>query len=168
VTELVTPRFDEQEGRMLMGVRFEPTDVSPVDPSVPEAVGTALDQMWFVTRETVTIPAKLIDPEQREQIGSVVGGYESTRQAINIDAEIAIFILGLISLSLAIINLFPFLPLDGGHIFWSLVEKVRGERVPFQVMERSGAIGFVLILMLFFIGLSNDIDRITGEGFSPR
>ena len=30
-----------------------------------------------------------------------------------------------ISLSLAIINLFPFLPLDGGHIFWAIVEKVR-------------------------------------------
>ena len=39
--------------------------------------------------------------------------------------------LALISLSLAVINLFPFLPLDGGHIFWSLVEKVRGRPVSF-------------------------------------
>ena len=55
----------------------------------------------------------------------------------------------MISLSLAIINLFPFLPLDGGHIFWSLVEKVRGRPVPFSVMERASAIGFVLVMMLF-------------------
>ena len=75
----------------------------------------------------------------------------------------------MISLSLAIINLFPFLPLDGGHIFWSVVEKIRGRRVPFSVMERSGAIGFVLILLLAFIGLTNDIDRLTsGEGFGIR
>jgi regulator of sigma E protease len=73
-----------------------------------------------------------------------------------------------ISLSLALINLFPFLPLDGGHIFWSLVEKVRGRPVPFSVMERAGAVGFVLVIMLFFIGLSNDIGRLTGEGFRTR
>ena len=36
----------------------------------------------------------------------------------------------MISLSLAIVNLFPFLPLDGGHIFWALAEKVRGRRDP--------------------------------------
>ena len=72
--------------------------------------------------------------------------------------------LGLISLSLAIINLFPFLPLDGGHIFWSLVEKVRGRRASFATMEKAGAIGFVLILFLFFIGLSNDIGRLSGDG----
>jgi regulator of sigma E protease len=67
-----------------------------------------------------------------------------------------------------VINLLPFLPLDGGHIFWSLVEKVRGKPVPFRVMERAGAVGFVLVLLLFFIGLTNDIDRLSGEGFNVR
>ena len=47
-------------------------------------------------------------------------------------------ILALISLSLAIVNLFPFLPLDGGHIFWAIVEKVRRKPVPFA---RDGARG---------------------------
>jgi regulator of sigma E protease len=40
--------------------------------------------------------------------------------------------------------------------------------VPFAVMERAGAIGFVLVIMLFFLGLSNDIGRLTGEGFNVR
>jgi regulator of sigma E protease len=35
-------------------------------------------------------------------------------------------------------------------------------------MERAGLIGFVLILGLFFIGLTNDIGRLTGEGFNLR
>ena len=77
-------------------------------------------------------------------------------------------ILALISLSLAIINLFPFLPLDGGHIFWAIVEKVRGRPVPLAVMERAGVVGMVLVLGLFVLGLSNDIDRLTGEGFQVR
>ena len=74
----------------------------------------------------------------------------------------------MISLSLGIINLFPFLPLDGGHIFWALAEKVRGRAIPFSVMERSGFIGFALVIALFAIGLTNDIGRLTGEGFQVR
>jgi len=36
------------------------------------------------------------------------------------------------------------------------------------VYERVSAIGIVLVLMLFFIGLTNDIGRLRGEGFGPR
>ena len=80
----------------------------------------------------------------------------------------ALVVLAIISLSLAIVNLFPFLPLDGGHIFWAIVEKIRRRPVPFSVMERASVIGFGLVMIFFFIGLSNDINRLTGEGFQTR
>ena len=35
-------------------------------------------------------------------------------------------------------------------------------------MERAGVVGFVLIILLFVIGLSNDIGRLTGSGFNVR
>src|SRR6185295_10662322 len=99
----------------------------------------------------------------------VVGTSEVAHQTIDkFGATEALVLLAVVSLSLGLINLFPFLPLDGGHIFWSLVEKVRGRPVPFRVMERAGALGFVLIMLLFFIGLQNDIGRLTGEGFNVR
>jgi regulator of sigma E protease len=161
----VSPRYDPEQDQVLMGVAFDPTDITPVDRSVGGAAVWSVDRMWFVTRETVLTLVQLFDPEKREEVSGIVGGYETTRQAIDFDAVTAFTVIALISLSLAIINLFPFLPLDGGHIFWSVVEKVRGRRVSFETMERSGAIGFVLILFLFFIGLSNDIDRLTGDGF---
>ena len=81
---------------------------------------------------------------------------------------VALVVLAIISLSLAIVNLFPFLPLDGGHIFWAIVEKIRRRPVPFSVMERASVIGFGLVMIFFFIGLSNDINRLTGEGFQTR
>ena len=110
--------------------------------------------------------AQIFDAEKREEIGSVVGGYKTTRKAIELDATTALLILALISLSLGVINLFPFLPLDGGHIFWALAEKVRGSPIPFSVMERAGFVGFALVIMLFFIGVTNDIDRIAERGFA--
>ena len=133
-----------------------------------EAFDITVDRFWFVTKETVTLPEKLIDPEQRKELSGVVGTYETTRQAILDEPRDAVAILALISLSLAIVNLFPFLPLDGGHIFWALVELARRKPVPLHVMERSSILGFMLVILIFVIGLSNDIGRLSGDGFSVR
>ena len=163
ITRTVTPTYSEDAGRMLVG--YEP-GTAPV--SASEAVGLSADAMWAITSGTAEVFANIFDAEQRKQISGVVGSYETTRQAIEFDARRALFILGVISLSLAIINLFPFLPLDGGHIFWSIVEKVRGRPVSFSVMERASVLGIILVAMLFVIGLSNDIGRLGGEGFDIR
>jgi regulator of sigma E protease len=165
LTIRVRPRFDPDQGRTLIGFTFA---TRPLNPSIGEAADTSVDLMWAVTSGTVEAIARIFDPEQREQISGVVGSYEITRQAIEFDTRRALAVLAVISLSLAIVNLFPFLPLDGGHIFWSLVEKVRGQPVPFRIMEQSGYLGFLLVIFLFVIGLSNDIGRLTGEGFDTR
>ena len=70
--------------------------------------------------------------------------------------------LGFLSLILAVINLFPFLPLDGGHILWSLAEKVRGKRISLAAMYRYSSVGIVLLVFLVINGLSNDISRLAG------
>jgi regulator of sigma E protease len=167
-TLLIRPEYSESEKRNLIGFGFGPANLQDVDPSPAEAAGIAVDRMWFVTSKTVEVFVQLFDPEKRKEVSGVVGSYEVTRQAFEFDTRTALTLLAVISLSLAVINLFPFLPLDGGHIFWSLVEKVRRRPVSYATMERAGAVGFVLILFLFFIGLSNDIGRLSGEGFDVR
>jgi len=74
----------------------------------------------------------------------------------------ALVFLGFISLILAVINLFPFLPLDGGHILWSVAEKVRGRRISLLAMYRYSSVGIVLMLFLVVNGIGNDIGRLGG------
>jgi regulator of sigma E protease len=166
-TLILTPVYDAKEKppRMRLGFGY-----SADNKKVPfsDAIRIAKDQFWFVTKETLKLPAKLINPEERKQLSGVVGTYETTRQSILERPRDAIAILALISLSLAIVNLFPFLPLDGGHIFWAVVELIRRKPVSLMVMERSGIIGFVLVILVFVIGLQNDIGRLSGDGFSVR
>jgi regulator of sigma E protease len=164
----VTPRYDSAAKQVLLGVRFRPTDTAPVANSVPEAADYAVDTMWLVTSKTVSAIARIFLPEQREQLSGPVGSSRALNEAIGFSAQDAFLVLAIISLSLGVINLFPFLPLDGGHIFWSLVEKIRGARVPFSVIERASAVGFLLILMLFVIGLSNDLGRIGDSALNPK
>jgi regulator of sigma E protease len=163
----LTPDYDPQAERTRIGFQYGAIDRRE-DLSLSAATDLTVDRYWFFTKATLELPARLINPEQRKEISGVVGSYETTRQTILSDPEDVIGILALISLSLAIVNLFPFLPLDGGHIFWAIVEKVRRKPVPFAVMERAGVIGFMLVILIFLVGLSNDIDRLSGEGFQVR
>jgi regulator of sigma E protease len=164
----VRPFYDAAADRFRVGFSFKGVDLVPVDYGPAQSAGWALDRMWDVTSQTVGIVGRIFNAEERKQISGVVGTYEVTRQSFEFDTRQALFVLALISLSLAVINLFPFLPLDGGHIFWALVEKLRGRRVSLRTMERASVVGFVLVLMLFAIGLSNDIGRLTGDGFNVR
>lgn len=161
----IYPFYDAELERNRVGFAF---GLVPANPSLGEAIQISGTFMWDVASKTVTTIVRLFEAEQRKQVSGVVGSYEVTRQAIDTDLRRALTILAVISLSLGLINLFPFLPLDGGHIFWSIVEKVRGRPVPFSVMERAGMVGFALVIMLFLIGLNNDIGRLAGEGFQVR
>ena len=165
LTVRVRPVYNAEEKRTLVGFRFGDR---PLNPSVPEAAELSVDLMWTVTSGTVETIAQIFNPDRRDEISGVVGSYEVTRQAFEFDIRRAVTILALISLSLGVINLFPFLPLDGGHIFWSVVEKIRGRPVPFRIMEQSGMLGFILVAFLFVVGLSNDIGRLSGDGFDTR
>jgi regulator of sigma E protease len=165
VTFSVYPRYDASLKRMRVGFAFE-DEIKPL--GVFSALGQSVSQMWWVTHTTVTTFAKLFESKDRAQVHGFVGAFTVTQERFAYSSTDAFYTLALISLSLAIVNLFPFLPLDGGHVFWALAEKVRRRRIPFATMERAGAIGFVLIIFIFVIGLSNDISTLTGQGFSAH
>jgi regulator of sigma E protease len=159
------PKYVAADKAVELGFAFD-TASKPIGPV--HAAGLTVSDLWNVTTRTVGVVVRIFQPQERKQLGSVVGGYTVTQQSFAHDTTQALEVLALISLSLAIINLFPFLPLDGGHVFWAVAEKIRGRRIPFEVMERAGVVGFALILMLFVIGLSNDISTLTGKGFNVR
>jgi regulator of sigma E protease len=170
--ELVTlnlrPEYDAELERTRLGFTIGRGPIGALDPSVPEAVSFSGDVMWQVTSETASTLAQIFKAEEREKLGSVVGAVETTRQAIQIDFETALFVIALVSLSLAIINLLPILPLDGGHVFWSVFEKLRGKRATLRTMEQASVVGFILILIVFFIGFTNDLERFSNGGFDLR
>jgi regulator of sigma E protease len=161
-TFTLAPRYSAADKRTLIGFDFGANygSESPVT-----AAGQSVSEMWLVTHKTVTAFAKIFEPKDRSQLHGIVGAATVTEQEFSFDATQALWTLALISLSLAVVNLFPFLPLDGGHVFWAVAEKVRGRRISFDVMEKAGAAGFVLIILIFAIGLSNDVSTLSSGGF---
>jgi regulator of sigma E protease len=165
LTYEIRPRYSSADQRPLVGFEFggQQQSVGPVD-----AASRTVSGMWSVTTQTVSAITRIFEPQERKQLSGVVGVYTVTQQDFATSTTLALQVLALISLSLAVINLFPFLPLDGGHVFWAVAEKVRGKRIPFEIMERASVVGFVLIIFLFIIGLTNDIGRLGGSGFGTH
>jgi regulator of sigma E protease len=159
ITVSVRPAYDSKLGRMAVGFQSEPLYRGE---SVAGAAGASLSEMWHVTSVTVTRIGSIFTSEKaRNQIHGIVGVSDVVSQEFSYSTTNALFVLALLSLSLAIVNLFPFLPLDGGHIFWALAEKVRGRAIPFAVMERASMIGVFLVICLFFLGLTNDVHSLS-------
>lgn len=163
----IRPRYDARNGvqRTRLGFSYA-TARRTYGPGA--AASVSVSRMWDITTATGKVFAHIFQAKERKQVGSVVGAYEVTRQSFSFSTAQALYILAIVSLSLAIVNLLPFLPLDGGHIFWALAEKVRGRAIPFVVMERASAVGFVLVMMLFLVGVTNDIGRLQDGGFNVR
>jgi regulator of sigma E protease len=157
----ITPRYNATDKRIEIGFAFATLIHYP---GVFAAASSAASGLVSTAGRTVSTVVRVFEPQDRKQVHGVVGGYEATQSSFSHSTALALEVLALISLSLGVINLFPFLPLDGGHIFWAVAEKIRGRRIPFSVMERASVLGFVLIIALFFIGLSNDISTLSSGG----
>ena len=165
VTLKVHPAYDPVLKRNILGIDYATTTGGA---SLGEGIDGATGAVWHVTSGTVTALARIFEPQERKKLSGVVGVTDVTQQAVSFGARAALTLLAVVSLSLAIVNLFPFLPLDGGHIFWSVVEKIRARPVSFRIIERASAVGFILVILLFAIGLTNDIGKLTGPGIHLR
>jgi regulator of sigma E protease len=144
--------FEDSDGRFRLGFR---PDFEPVPVHV--AIWESLKLTGVITKEIGGVLGRLVRGSGRDEISSPIGIVRGSSSALDRGFETFFWVLGLISLSLALLNLLPLLPLDGGHIAFSLIEGIRGRSVGREVYEKVSVVGIALVLTLFFIGLSNDI-----------
>jgi regulator of sigma E protease len=117
----------------------------------------AVDDCWRATKGTFVAIGGLFHKQERGQLTSTVGIVKESQQALSTSFRTYLQLLAFISLALALLNLLPLLPLDGGHILFSVIEGVRRRAVAREVYERASAIGFALLMLIFFIALNNDL-----------
>jgi regulator of sigma E protease len=164
----VPPLIEKSKGnpiRLTVQRDGEKIRLGPVRPraeprlSVPRATWESVKLTGVITKEIGASLSRLVRGNRKE-VSSPVGIVEGSSEALAQGVQTYLWVLGLLSLSLALLNLLPFLPLDGGHIVFSIIEGVRGRAVGREVYERASAIGIAVVLLLFFIGLSNDIGNL--------
>ena len=146
----------EVDGRYRLGLGLQGTGLG-VFPAVRESFQVT----GTVAKEIVKSLGRLVTGNGRQDVSSPIGITRASSEAVERGADNYLWVLGLISLSVALLNLLPLLPLDGGHILFTLIEGARGKFVKREVYERVSMFGLAVVLLLFFVGLSNDIGKLS-------
>ncbi len=128
--------------------------------SLLSAWGPALQQTWIYTRLNYVILWKLITGQiSLRNLGgplSLFQGVEITKSRFSSFLQF----LGLISISLAIINLLPIPGLDGGHILFLLIEVIRGKALTLRMQGLVTRLGIILLVVLLIHATANDLARL--------
>jgi regulator of sigma E protease len=152
--------FGEETRAFKIGVAHAPVNVvyQKVGPLV--AFGNGFVQTWQVIELTVTGIVKLIQRViPAKEIGSPImiaklAGEQARRGLLSLAVFTAI-----ISINLGVINLFPIPILDGGHLFFLVLEAVLRKPVSLRKMEIAQQIGLIFIILLMLFAIRNDLVR---------
>ncbi len=93
----------------------------------------------------------------RESITGPIGIIILTSEAVHLGFAWVLSLVSLFSLSLAVFNVFPIPILDGGHLFFLALEKLRGTPISLSVQERATQVSLVVLVALIIVVSVNDV-----------
>ncbi|CAN5371353.1 RIP metalloprotease RseP [soil metagenome] len=126
-----------------------------------ESIRAGVKQVWFIVDTTFRYIGKLFTG--RDSVEHI-GGLGSIAKATGDAASAGIFpflsMIGFLSVSIGLINLFPIPMLDGGHLVFYAIEAIRRRPLGENAQEWGFRIGFAVVLFLMFIGNWNDLVKV--------
>ncbi len=146
----------ETGGRKIIGISI---DLPTKRLGAVRAFSMSLEQMKMTLVILTKIPRMIAEKKitVRETFGGPVRVFQETSRAAKMGFDTFLFLAGFISLNLAIFNLLPILPLDGGHIFIYLIETLTRKKIPTKVLRGLQAAGFSLLLFFAILVTANDL-----------
>ena len=159
ITLSLTPQFDPSKKIGLIGIR-------PADPvnerkkiSLFESAQRSGIQCWNITWITMYYLGQKIWAMERPDLASPIGIAQVIVKAVKSGLEDFLYLIGLISVSLGLFNLFPIPLLDGGHVVYYLIEGIRGKPLSTKTIGKANTVGLVLLLSILSLAVFNDVQR---------
>ncbi|RLB65606.1 MAG: RIP metalloprotease RseP [Deltaproteobacteria bacterium] len=142
---------EEQRATMRVVVRY----------GVLKAVPEAFARTWEVTTLTCRTLWKMVSGKASvENLSGPITIAQYAGQSAAIGLASFLGFLGIVSVSLGVLNLLPVPVLDGGHLLFYLVELVKGSPVTDAVQLAGQKIGIALLLGLMSLAFYNDLLRL--------
>ncbi len=157
----VTTEAHESGGHQvgLLGVRGGSVEYRRV--SVPVAIWSGMAQTWTITSETFSGLAQMISGSRgTEELGGPLRIAQLSGQVAQLGLASLISFIGLLSVNLGLINLFPIPVLDGGHLLFYLAEALRGRPLPQRAQEYGFRAGLAFLAAMFVFATWNDLTHL--------
>ena len=122
--------------------------------------------LWFMILNLVGMTPRGSPKIGADDLHGIIAIVSVFAQAITLDFREVYKWSALISVNLAIVNLLPIPALDGGHLLFMFIEKIRGKRLAESVQQKAIQTGFFLLILLMFFVLFNDIKGLVSGKFN--
>jgi regulator of sigma E protease len=143
----------------LLGVRGGSVEYRSV--SIPVAVWSGVTQTWIITRDTFSGLAEMIGGSRgTDELGGPLRIAQMSGQIAQLGIASLISFIGVLSVNLGLINLFPIPVLDGGHLMFYLAEALRGRPLPQRAQEYGFRAGLAFLACLFVFATWNDLTHL--------
>ena len=153
---LSTGRVDQEVGTL--GVSKKQI---PVELNFQESIVYGYNQTkWAMTLMTSSLKMIFQGNVSRDEVGSVIMIGDMAGQAAQAGLVPFLFLMALISVNLAYINILPIPGLDGGHIALILIEVLMGRKLSVKARIRIQSFGMFILLTLMVFLILNDISRV--------
>ena len=132
--------------------------MAPAPPGALEAAGLAASQLWTITRTSVEgLYYMILGQISTCNLSSPLGIAEASVAKASDGLVEFIWFLGVISVAIGFLNLFPIPPLDGGHLMFHAYEAVARRPASDQAVRVLMTLGLAMVLSLFVFALFNDL-----------
>jgi regulator of sigma E protease len=126
-----------------------------------EGVRYGFVRTWDMTVLTLDVLGKMLTASiSPENLGGPIAIAQLAGRTAELGFASFCAFLALISVNLGVLNLMPIPILDGGHLAYLAVEKLRGRPLSLKVMERTQMVGLALIVMLMIFAFYNDLSHL--------
>lgn len=121
----------------------------------------AARRLFFLTHLTFKALGRMVTGGMalRESVSGPLGIFYVTKLAAELGFATLLNLLAVLSASLAIFNVLPIPVLDGGHILFLFIEKIRGKAISFKTQERITQVGITFLIVLMIFVFYNDLIR---------
>ncbi len=152
--------FGEEESTYLIGI--SPAGRTVIERKNPlAALVSAVDKTWEISKLTVISVVKMLEGVLSPRtLGGPIFIAQVAGDQVKEGIIPFVLFMAILSINLGVINLFPIPVLDGGHIFFYLIEMATRREIPVKIKEWAQQIGFVVLLMLMLFVIMIDIERL--------
>lgn len=151
----VTPKYNEENQRYMIGVSFEKIK----NPTIIESLKHSGLETRTLVRETLSTIKRLVTGKGnfKTDVGGPVSVVKVSASAAEMGIWSLVYLVGILSISLAVFNALPFPKLDGGTTLILLIEMITRRKVPEKVLMGINAFGFIMLMILMVAVTIKDI-----------
>lgn len=156
----IEPKKDEKNAAGRIGIKFKEKTVIKKYGLMGSCVIGTQKAIINVQRLYLTIKGFVSQRLSTKNVGGVILIAQASYESAKVGVGKLVYFLGILSLQLALLNILPIPVLDGGHLLFLAIEKIKGSPVSQRTLAIAQYIGFGLIITLVIYATRNDIMRL--------